>query len=137
MEIDMKTLNISTRVFAAVWANRKEGEEDEDAILRRILGVAERAKENEADGPSGYKDYRNGIDLPEGFEIFRVYKGTMYKANASKGKWFLNWNKKYYPTLNQLSQAIVDGNENAWNNWYYVDDQQERKLITNLRPQHA
>jgi hypothetical protein len=35
----MRSINISTDVFAKIWANRMEGEESEDAILARLLGV--------------------------------------------------------------------------------------------------
>lgn len=32
-----RTIPVSTDVFAAIWSHRQEGEETEDAILRRIL----------------------------------------------------------------------------------------------------
>lgn len=35
----MRSISISTEVFARIWAQRIAGEEDEDAILRRLLGV--------------------------------------------------------------------------------------------------
>lgn len=35
----MRTIEISTEVFAKIWAQRMGGEEDEDAILKRLLGV--------------------------------------------------------------------------------------------------
>jgi len=35
----MRTIEISTDVFSAIWKNRLGGEETEDAILRRLLGV--------------------------------------------------------------------------------------------------
>lgn len=35
----MRTIQISTEVFAKIWSHRTEGEEDEDAILRRLLGL--------------------------------------------------------------------------------------------------
>lgn len=35
----MRTIEVSTDVFAKIWSHRSEGEENEDAILRRILAV--------------------------------------------------------------------------------------------------
>ncbi|WP_152522555.1 hypothetical protein [Sphingobium ummariense] len=37
----MRTIEISTNVFAKIWANRIEGEESENQILQRLLGVHE------------------------------------------------------------------------------------------------
>jgi hypothetical protein len=35
----MRSIDISTDVFSAIWKNRISGEESEDAILRRLLAV--------------------------------------------------------------------------------------------------
>lgn len=37
--MEMRTIDISTDVFSAIWKNRLAGEESEDAILRRLLQV--------------------------------------------------------------------------------------------------
>ena len=39
----MRDVPVSTDVFSAIWAARKPGEHSEDAILRRLLGVASEA----------------------------------------------------------------------------------------------
>ena len=87
----MRTITVSTDVFATIWAKRRESEESEDAILRRLLGCPA------ADGPSrdaeagrgsardGVYDARNGVHFREGLEVFRVYKGTHYLAVAENG----------------------------------------------------
>ncbi len=36
----MRTIEVSTAAFAAIWANRRDGEESENTILERMLGVA-------------------------------------------------------------------------------------------------
>ncbi len=36
----MRTIQISTGVFAKIWAHRIDGEEDENTILERLLGIA-------------------------------------------------------------------------------------------------
>ena len=36
----MRTIEVSTEVFAKIWANRLDGEENENAILVRLLGVS-------------------------------------------------------------------------------------------------
>ena len=42
----MKSVEISTAVFAAIWAARREGEETENDILGRILGVGTKRPSN-------------------------------------------------------------------------------------------
>ncbi len=48
----MKTIDISTATFAALWAARRDGEETEEQILSRLLGAsAAPAKEKAAPLP--------------------------------------------------------------------------------------
>ena len=120
-----RTIGISTGVFAAIWANRQDGEESEDAILQRILRV-KRVEEPNAPAPisgsGGVIDQRSGVRFPEGFRIFRRYKGTEYIATASNGHWRREDNGLSYPTINQLNASIVSGSENVWNgNWKFND----------------
>ncbi|MCB9994323.1 MAG: hypothetical protein H6873_11785 [Hyphomicrobiaceae bacterium] len=42
----MRTIDVSTPVFAAIWAARRDGEETENAILERILGIAKKHATN-------------------------------------------------------------------------------------------
>ena len=131
----MKTIQISTAVFAAIWANRAENEESEDAILRRLLELKHSSKNDLEipEGPTGYRDDRNGVVLDEGFEIFRIYKGKEVRARATKGEWLLLQTGKTYPSLHKLSTATVNHNENAWWSWYYTDDKGDRHMIDALR----
>jgi hypothetical protein len=36
----MRTIQISTDVFAKIWSHRIDGEEDENSILKRLLGLS-------------------------------------------------------------------------------------------------
>ena|SRR5437879_3134600 len=132
----MRPINVSTPVYAAIWAARKHGEETEDAILRRLLEVPlESGPRNgrAASDKIGFRDPRFGIELPEGFEIFRTYLGTEYRAIARDGGWLLTATGKLYPSLNQLSRAVGAKVENAWNNWYFAGNDGKRRLVTSLR----
>ncbi len=53
-------------------------------MLSKILGVADGSAValNVQSSAVGWSDPRFDISLPEGFEIFRVYKGTEYRAKA-------------------------------------------------------
>lgn len=135
----MRQIEVSTDVFAAIWAARKEGEVNEDQVLRRILGVkAEPAKiQSGLQKRIGFSDPRFGIELEEGFEIFRIYLGREYRAQAFNGGWKLLNDGKTYPSLNQLSRAIGTKIENAWNNWYFTDETGQRQLVTYLRKKVA
>lgn len=132
----MRTITVSTDVYAAIWATRLPGEDEEDAILRRVFSIsAPKTDTMPAGVPAkiGFKDPRFGIELPEGFEIFRTYKGVDYRAKATDGKWMLMTTGTLYPSLNQLSKAVSGNVENAWQNWYYQGDDGKRHLVTALR----
>lgn len=113
----MRTISISTDVFAAIWARRQPGEDTEDAILRGVLGLSGSSQEPPPSATGGFRDDRNGVTFPEGFEIFRVYKGREYRARATANAWLLLSDMRSYPSLHKLSSAVVSGNENSWQNW--------------------
>jgi hypothetical protein len=129
-----RPVNFSTDVYAAIWAARLPGEDSEEEILRRILKVPTLPTPKPVQpNKVGFSDPRFGIELPEGFEIFRTYKGKEYRAKAIDGKWLLTNTGDTYPSLNQLSRAVSGNVENAWNNWYYLNSSGKRTLVTGLR----
>jgi len=135
----MRAINVSTGVYAAIWSQHEPGEENEDAILRRILRVAEDAPATPEPIASpgangvGLRDERNGINFPEGFEIYRNYKGTTYRARATGGKWLLLIDNCQYASLHKLSSAVVNGPENAWWAWRFQQPDGREGPIANLR----
>lgn len=131
-----RTITVSTAVFAAIWANRRDGEETENAILGRMLGCGGEAGASETASTSdgGIHDSRNNVHFPEGFEVFRNYKRKQYKAIARQGFWLREDTGERYPTLSQLNQSIVAGNENVWNgNWKYRTPEGAWRSIDSLR----
>ena len=130
----MRTIQISTDVFAALWAARRGDEQTEDEILRSLLKMkaSERPHILRATGRTGFSDGRAGLRFPEGFEIFRKYLGTEYRARATGGNWVRLDTAKSYPSLNQLNQSIGAKFQNAWRSWYCIDGG-ERKLLHDLR----
>lgn len=90
-------------------------------------------KEPTASQNPGFSDPRFDLVLPEGFEIFRNYKGTEFRARATGGKWLLLNNGKLFPSLNQLSGGTSGNIENAWRNWYFMGRDGKRYLIERLR----
>jgi hypothetical protein len=126
----MRTIQVSHDVFAAIWKLQQPGETSEDMILARHLNVAT-AKVPSAEA-IGFRDTRYGMQVPEGFEIFRTYLGTDYRAKATAGRWLLMSTGETYPSLNELSRAIGAANENAWVNWFWFD-QGKRTAIDTLR----
>lgn len=133
-----RTIPVSTDVFAAIWAQRQDGEENEDAILRRVLGCSS-ASPPPASNPTteadiGYMDTRNNVAFPRGFTIFRTYKRKEYAAVAEGGHWRRTDNGQTYSTLNQLNASIAAGNENVWNgNWKFKEPDGTIKSIDALR----
>jgi hypothetical protein len=134
MEESMRTIEVSTDVFAALWARRGD-EQNEDEILRTLLNMKMPEPPSEAEKPRvkiGFADQRNGLQFPEGFEIFRNYLGTEYRARAMTGAWERLDNGKRYPSLNTLNQSIGAKFQNAWRSWYCMDGG-KKKLLHDMR----
>jgi len=131
----MRTINVTTDVYAAIWAAREPGEESEDAILRRVLRAksSKAADASDQSGDIGFSDPRFDLVLPAGFEIFRNYKNTEFRARAAGGKWLLLNDGQSYPSLHQLSRATSGNIENAWRNWYFMGKDGKRYLVERLR----
>lgn len=139
----MRTIQVSTDAFAAIWADRRAGENSEDAIIRRKFNVEAMPIEVQQEAPPsidrrpspsgpGYYDHRFGVEFSEGFEIFRHYKGTDYSAKATSGAWLLMNTGDLYPSLNRLSKAI-GAQEDAWHGWRYRDEDGKVHAIRELR----
>ena len=128
-----RTIEVETDVYAAIWADRKPGEDTEDQILARKYGVQRRKPIVAVSDRIGWADPRYGVQLKEGQQIFRTYKGKEYRATASDGCLIRSDNGVRYNSLNQLSRSIHDNVENAWNNWYVALKDGQRQLITGLR----
>ena len=134
----MRTIQISTDVFQAIWAARQPGEEDEDSILSRVLDVTGRPNSQSIEvKPSttgaSWIDSRSGVEFPEGFEVFRNYKGRDYRAKVVGRRWHINGTPVAATTINQLSNAIGIGTENGWMGWNYLANGQIKKIAA-LRP---
>jgi hypothetical protein len=129
-----RMIEVETDVYAAIWADRKPGEDTEEQILARKFGV-QRAKPVAvtASDRVGWADPRHGVELKEGQQIFRTYKGKEYRATATDGRLVRVDNGVGYNNLNQLSRSIHNNVENAWNNWYVALKDGQRQLITGLR----
>jgi hypothetical protein len=133
----MRTIHISLDVFQAIWTARKDNEQNEDAILRRLLKLPGAPKQAEPERDLitqvGFHDPRYGVEIPPGFEIYRNYQGTKYTARAIQGFWHLNG--VGYPTLNELNKTIAGGAENAWKAWYFLDERGRKHPLSEKRDQ--
>lgn len=133
-----RMIGVSTEVFAAIWARRQEGEEAEDTVLRRVLGLTAPTTD-QAPAPAvgkgvGVYDTRNQVAFAEGFEIVRTYKRREFSARAVGGFWVRADNGQKYPTLNQLNASIAAGAENVWNgNWKFRGADGTLRSIAELR----
>src|SRR5215831_11517324 len=130
----MRTIEVSTDVFAALWAARQDNEQSEDEILRTLLKLkpAEKPTAPPARPKIGYADPRNGLQFPEGFEVFRNYLGTTYRARAINGAWVREDNGEAYPSLNALNQSVGAKFQNAWRSWYCMENG-KKKLLHDMR----
>lgn len=143
-----RAIQISTDTFAAIWADRLDGENSEEEILRRKFGKSSPPSSVSAAPPAtpsaapattapsvpvGYHDGRHNVSFPEGFEIYRHYKGTDYRAKATLGYWLLMSSGDLYPSLNALSQGI-GAHEDAWHAWLYRNGSGREQKINALRP---
>ncbi len=135
----MRQIAVSVDLYAKIWALRQNGEDSEDAILTRILSTNSSVLEKHrgpGSAPEGFRDSRHGVVFPEGFEIFRRFKGADVRATASGGVWVLRRDGSTHGSLNELSRAIGAGTENAWMGWHFLGDGQ-RQPISALRDPDA
>ena len=102
-----RTITISTSEFAAIWANRRDGEETEDAILGRLLGCDDGVQTNrDDDNDGGVYDSRYDMHFPEGFELFQNYKRGESKAIARSGVWIREDTKCGFPPLTDSTSRL-------------------------------
>ena len=142
----MRTIVVSVDVFAALWAQRDAGEDSENAILERLLGLPKGpplpanvvVNLQRRPGPGRNADRNGGIynrmfdvHFPQGFEIFRNYKGRDYLAVVRDGRWIMGGES--FPSLFALSMAIIDSRENPWMHWKYRDESGRVDTISALR----
>lgn len=134
----MPKLTVSHEVFFKIRSLRLNNDESEDRILSRLmtnsqLGNGNRVPNKPTTPAPGFYDATYGLHFPEGMEIFRVYKGQRYGARVTGGRWVLDADGQTYASLNQLSQGVIDGNENAWMFWFYRNAEGETQRIAELR----
>ena len=124
----MRTIQVSEATYAALWAKWREGDDGEEGVLRRLLGVQSKSAAETNAKKIGYRDNRYGVEFPEGFEIFRVFKGKEYRAVAEGGLWRQTHNNRLVSSLNQMSSHIGAPTENAWTGWNYKDGERIRPI---------
>lgn len=135
----MRSIEVSTDVFAKIWALRAPCEDSEDQILRRVLSFTDPGAPKTISGQLskggavGFYDSRHDVRFPEGFEVSRTYLGVNYSAQAQNGVWRLQGDSRAYRSLNSLSRAIGAKTENAWINWFYLDEAGVRRPVSDLR----
>jgi hypothetical protein len=123
---------IDEAVEATLWRDRQAVDQSLNAVLRRRLGLAPLDQRLEA-RPVVLVE-RTGVRFVAGFEIFRLYKGREYRAQAVDGGWLLVQTGEVFASLNKLSRGIGTGIENAWNYWRYIDASGVPQLLATLRP---
>jgi hypothetical protein len=137
----MKSINVSIDVFARIWSLHQDGEQSEDDILRRVLGTLTNASASKTLKRTlpvgGLRDVRHNVEFPEGFEVFRTYLGTEYRAKVIGGSWLLDGRNQPCTSLSELSKLIGAKTENAWINWYYFDDSGRRNPVSKLRSEDS
>lgn len=127
------SIDVSPEVLARLRALAGDGDRSADDVLRLLLGLPEAAPAGGASEQAGFVDTTYGVRFPEGFEIFRTYKGRAFRARAAGGGWRLDADGRTYDSLNQLSRAVIDGNENAWMFWHYRGPDGRPRRIAELR----
>lgn len=143
----MRNIIVSTDVFAALWAVRRPGEDSENAVLERLLGLPKgpplpdvvttiarppgRPIASNANPAGGIHNTTFNVNFPPGFEIFRTYKGQSYTAVVRDGRWVMNGVS--YPSLFALSMEVSESNENPWAHWKYRDANGRVDVIRALR----
>jgi hypothetical protein len=125
----MRSLQLSDSTYAALWAKWEEGDDGEEGVLRRILGLQGKPVPAANGNGKPYRDPRYGVEFPPGFEIFRTYKGKEYRAVVKENGLFHNITTNRTATsLNQLSGHIGAPTENAWLGWNFQNGSRARPI---------
>ena len=83
----MDRLDISQDVLGKIRGLCRETGETENQVLRRLL---ESAPPRPDKAGNGFTDATYAIHFPEGFNIFRIYKGHPFSARVVRGRWMLD-----------------------------------------------
>jgi hypothetical protein len=126
----MHQIMVSDEIMDRLRSLCLNGGQSKDYVLRSLLGCSSKAT---PDGNGDFIDATYGIRFAEGMRIFRTYKGRPYSAQVSNGRWVLEGVAGTFNSFNQLSQAFIDGNENAWMFWFYQSPGGEHRRIAELR----
>ncbi len=129
----MDRLDVSQDVLRKIRGLCRETGQTEDQVLRRLLESRLQGGRQGETGGDGFTDATYAIHFPAEFEIFRTYKGRLFSARVVEGRWMLAADGRSYDSLNQLSQGVIDGNENAWNFWFYRGPDGISQRIAELR----
>ena len=140
----MREILVSVDVYAKIWSLRAAGEENEDAILSRVLAapsysnisvgiVSSNSLSSAGNKTNGILDSRFGVEFQEGFEVFRHYLGREFRAKIKNGKWQLEGDFPPSNSLNELSKAVGARTENAWLNWKFKDALGRIRAVSDLR----
>ncbi len=129
----MKQIAISNALYGALWTRATEADKTEEDILRRLLNPSSPATAPVTaptvpaplpalgnHQPIGFFDPRSGLKFPEGFTVFRTYKGSDFRAEAKGGKWRLMGHPEPFGSLAAMSDHIGAKTENAWMGWRYT-----------------
>ncbi len=82
----MRVISVSTDVYAKIWSMREDKEEDENSILKRLLWLPiTKSRSKVAEASVDFIDPQHRVHFAEGFEIFRNYLGTEFRAVATSG----------------------------------------------------
>jgi len=125
-------------VRALIWRHYRDGDADENDILRRLLTDIEQKnaaslQASESTIGAVLIEGRAGVSFLEGFEISRVFKGKVIRAVATPTGWRETQSSRVFPSLNQLSLFITGRPENAWGAWSFVDDEGRSRKLNSLR----
>jgi len=129
----MRAIQVSVDVFQAIWAARQAGEEDEDAILQRLLGVKIAVIPAKSSNGRAWIDGQYGVSFHNGFEMFRRFKGKDYLAQVADGQWEINRQKVVAKSINEVSKAIGAERENGWAGWNFRTQTGQVKKISEMR----
>jgi hypothetical protein len=136
----VKTITVSNALYGAIWLRATEDDKSEEDILGRLLQSTERSPsritESIVESPRnqpGFFDVRSGVRFPQGFRIYRTFKGEDYTATASDGQWSLSGHLTPYDSVAALSAAIGAPTENAWFGWRYDGKDGKPQFINELR----
>ncbi|ANB71147.1 Protein of unknown function (DUF2924) [Burkholderia sp. Ch1-1] len=108
----MATINVDFDVFKALTNLRMSEEQNENDVLRKLLGLPAVASQLSSDEPAWVW---KGVSFPAGTKLRATFKGKEYMGEVHNGAFLLDGVE--YTSPSAAAQSVTQSPVNGWTFW--------------------